>query len=73
VYVKDKVYATKVTGTEDLKKWIRDVITTIIRDMLARTWEELEFRLDVLRAIQGAHTEVRSVHEKKNFMYVSIK
>jgi hypothetical protein len=58
-YVKDKVYATKVTGVEGLKTRIRDVITTINRGMLARTWEQLEFRLDVLRAIQGAHIEVR--------------
>jgi hypothetical protein len=42
-YVKDKVYATKVTGVEDLKTWIRDVITIINKGMLARTWEELEF------------------------------
>jgi hypothetical protein len=42
-YVKDKVYATKVTGVEDLKTRIRDVITTISRGMLARIWEELEF------------------------------
>jgi hypothetical protein len=42
-YVKDKFYATKVTGLEDLKTRIRDVITTINRGMLARTWEELEF------------------------------
>jgi hypothetical protein len=40
-YVKDKVYATKVTGLEDLKTRIRDIITTINRGMLARTWEEL--------------------------------
>jgi hypothetical protein len=30
-YVKDKFYATKVTGVEDLKTFIRDVITTINR------------------------------------------
>jgi hypothetical protein len=47
------------TGVEDLKTRIRDVITIINRGMLARTWEELEFRLDVLRATQGAHIEVR--------------
>jgi hypothetical protein len=36
-YVKDKVYATKVTGVEDLKTRIRDVITAINRGMLAHT------------------------------------
>jgi hypothetical protein len=58
-YVKDKFCVTKVTGVEDLKTRIRDVITTINRGMLARTWEEMEFRLDVLRATQGAYIEVR--------------
>jgi hypothetical protein len=66
-YVKDKVYATKVTGVEDLKTRIRDAITPINRGMLARTWEELEFRLDILRATQDAHIEVPSVYEKKTF------
>jgi hypothetical protein len=49
----------EVTGVEDMKTRIRDIITAINRGMLARTWEELEFRLDVLRATQGAHIEVR--------------
>jgi hypothetical protein len=31
-YVKDKVCAAKVTAVEDLKTWIRDVITTINRE-----------------------------------------
>jgi hypothetical protein len=34
VYVKDKVYAPKVTGVEDPKTRIRDVITTVTRNML---------------------------------------
>jgi hypothetical protein len=58
-YVKDKVYASRVTRVEDLKTRIRDVITTIDGGMLSRTWEQLEFRLDVLRATQSAKIEVR--------------
>jgi hypothetical protein len=27
-------------------------------DMLHRTWQELEYRLDILRATKGAHIEV---------------
>jgi hypothetical protein len=42
-YVKDKIYATMVTGVEDLNKQIRNVIITINTGMLARTWEKLEF------------------------------
>jgi hypothetical protein len=70
--VKDKVYTTQVTGVEDLKTRIRDVITTINRGMLALTWKELEFWLGVLRETYGAHIEVRWVYEK-NFVYVSIE
>jgi hypothetical protein len=74
-YVKDKVYATRATGVEDLKTRIRDVITTINRGMLARTWEELEFQLDVLHVTQGAHIEVRTdcMGGKKKIMYPSNK
>jgi hypothetical protein len=52
-------HGLEVTGVEDLKTRIRDVVTTINTGMLAQIWEELEFRLDVLRATQGAHIEVR--------------
>jgi hypothetical protein len=49
----------EVTGVEDLKTRIRDVITTINRGMLACTWEELEFQLDVVRVTQGVCIEMR--------------
>jgi hypothetical protein len=55
-WILQESYSFKV---EDLKTRVRDVIITINRGMLARTWEELEFRLDVLRATQDAHNEVR--------------
>jgi hypothetical protein len=41
--------------------------------MLAHTWEEMEFRLDVLRATHAAYIEVRRVYEKKLCMYPSNK
>jgi hypothetical protein len=63
----------EVTGVEDMKTRIRDVITTINRGLLARTWEQLEFQLDVLRATQDAHIEVRWVSEKALCMYPSNK
>jgi hypothetical protein len=46
-------------------RWIRDVITTINRGMLACTWKELEFWPDFLHVTQAAHIEVRWVYEKK--------
>jgi len=37
---------------------ISNAITTIDEAMLQRTWQEIEYRLDVLRATNGAHIEV---------------
>jgi hypothetical protein len=33
-------------------------ISAIPADTLHRTWQELEYRLDVLRATKGAHIEI---------------
>ena len=33
-------------------------MTTIDEAMLQRTWQEIEYHLDVLRATNGAHIEV---------------
>jgi hypothetical protein len=49
---------SRLQELEVLKTRIRDVTTTINRGMLAHTWGELEFRLDVLRSTQGAKVEV---------------
>jgi hypothetical protein len=43
---------------DDLKTRIRNAISAIPADMLHRTWQELEYHLDVLRATKGAHIEV---------------
>ena len=58
VYVKDIVYKTKVRDIDDLKQRISNAMTTIDEAMLQRTWQEIEYRLDVLRATNGAHIEV---------------
>jgi hypothetical protein len=57
-YVKSTVFRTPVNGLDDLKTRIRNAISAILADMLHRTWQELEYRLDVLRATKGAHIEV---------------
>ena len=44
--------------TGDLKQRITDAIATIDEAMVQRTWQEIEYRLDVLRTINGAHVEV---------------
>ena len=45
-------------SVDDLKQRISNDITTIDEAMLQRTWQEIEYRLDVLRATNGAHIEV---------------
>ena len=50
-YVKDIVYRTKIRD-------ITDAIVTIDEAMLQQTWQEIEYRLEVLRATNGAHVEV---------------
>jgi len=57
-YVKDKVFSTPVPDITNLKARITDDFATIIEDMLENTWKEIDYRLDVLRATEGAHVEV---------------
>jgi hypothetical protein len=45
------VFRTPVNGLDDLK-------TCIPADVLHRTWQELEYHLDVIRATKKAHIEV---------------
>ena len=52
------MYKTKVRDIDDLKQGISNAMTTIDEAMLQRKWLEIEYRLDVLRAINGAHIEV---------------
>ena len=54
----DIVYKTKVRDIDDLKQRISNAMTTIDEAMLQRTWQETEYRLDVLRATNDAHIEV---------------
>jgi hypothetical protein len=57
-YVTDIVYKTKVQDINDLKERITEAIATIDKPMLEQTWMEIEYRLDVLCATNGAHVEV---------------
>lgn len=57
-YVKDKVYATAVRDLRDLRARIVESIAAITPDMLARTWTELDYRLNILRVTKGAHVEI---------------
>ena len=52
------MYRKKVRDITDLKQRISDAIATIDEDMLQRTWQEIEYRLDVLRLTNGAHIKM---------------
>jgi len=41
-----------------VSKWRQWRRNTITEDMLENTWREIDYRLDVLRATNGAHVEV---------------
>lgn len=58
-YVKSIVYQSPVTGVDDQKKRITDAImATIYADTLFRTRQELEYRLDDVRATKAAQCVV---------------
>ena len=52
------MYQTKVRDMTDLGQRISSAITTIDKAMLQRTWQEIEYCLDMLHATNGAHIEV---------------
>jgi hypothetical protein len=47
-----------VTDIDQLKTRVRDAITTVDVGMLARTWQKIEYRLDILRATNGAYVQL---------------
>jgi hypothetical protein len=49
---------TQVRDIDQLVTRVRDAITTVDVGMLARTWQEIEYRLDNLRATNGAHVQL---------------
>ena len=57
-YVKDRVYRTPVRDVETLQSRIIEVLAIVNEEMLENTWREIEYRLDTLRATNGAHVEV---------------
>lgn len=57
-YVKDEVYRTRVPDIQTLRQRITTVVESIPPVMLANTWTEIDYRLDVLRATKGAYVEV---------------
>ncbi|PSN43404.1 hypothetical protein C0J52_26690, partial [Blattella germanica] len=56
--IKDKVFVPPLPrDLVELRGRIRDAFAAITRDMLARVWVEMEYRLDICRVTKGAHIE----------------
>jgi hypothetical protein len=57
-FVKEAVYVWPLPTTSvDLKTRIRTAVNSVTQDILLRVWDELSYRLDVIRAAGGGHTE----------------
>jgi len=57
-YVKHQVYVPPLPASiQELKVGIRTAIETITADMLQTVWNEFDYRVDVCRITNGAHTE----------------
>jgi hypothetical protein len=52
------VFSTPVPDITNMKARITDAFAAIIEYMLEKTWTEIYYRLDVLRATKGARIAV---------------
>ena len=57
-YIKNIVYAEKIRNIQHLQERITSAIETVTRDMIQKTWQEIEICLDVSRATNVAHIEM---------------
>jgi hypothetical protein len=57
-YVKDIVCKTFVTSLDELNLRVVAAIGTVTPQMLEDTWSEIEYLMDILRAVKSAHVEV---------------
>jgi hypothetical protein len=55
-YAKDIVYRNPVTSLDDLK--LRIVAAIAAPQMMENTWKEIEYRLDILSGMKGAHAKI---------------
>jgi hypothetical protein len=49
---------TPAPDIDNLKARIKDALAAVTEEMLEKTWREIEYRPDVLRATNGAHIDV---------------
>jgi len=65
-FIKGSVYIPPLPmSLNEVRDWITHTLQTITADMLHRVWDEFDYRVDVSRVTQGAHTErLWLTHEK---------
>jgi hypothetical protein len=56
-YIKNIVYGEKIRDIRHLRDRITAVIATVTPVMIQRIWHEIEYGVDICRAINGAHFE----------------
>ena len=47
-----------MSNIDDLKARITTAVVSVVADMLAASWHDIDYRLDILRATKAAHVEV---------------
>jgi hypothetical protein len=52
------MYSRPVSDIDTLKTRIRDALAAVTKEKREKTWTEIEYRLNVLRASKGAYVEV---------------
>jgi hypothetical protein len=57
-YVKNQVFRSKIASAVELRARINNTVASGTPQMLENTWREIQYRLDILRATNGAHIEV---------------
>jgi hypothetical protein len=58
-YVKQIMYSARIHNIKLWKQAIKEAAASVTADVLGGVWQEMEYRLDVCRATNGAHTELR--------------
>lgn len=58
-----RTFSSLIPDIERLKAKITDALTAVTKEKSEKTWQEIQYRLDVLWATNCAHAEV---HEPNN-------
>ena len=57
-YLKQQMFRVKVRDMQHLKQRITQAVLTVTPRMLRNVWRDLDYRLDIVRATNGAHVEL---------------